>query len=353
MTSPTSSSSPSSETTGKPHPYQTERLTGSPKGAFEARKVRTGLYIRVDMPGVPNDVVKIVKYEETCTVTFSAKAPPCWTGFDSPDDVRIYAGYVVIDRHLADVDFVHYLKNGCLRLFFPGCDGSLHFLSPKGGSVDRDTTSVEPGEDEEEKVDVDPFIAFISHDPNNPQGIVLGGGSSEHINPYLLSGVKGVYEHKIVTLDSGEQLIYVRLDVPDTCLKSTGVIENFSNAILLGALAFKKEYYSRFDEAPREYQGVLASTCQCCKYSVVKYENTNGVLRVLLRKSGNVNPDPRPIIHCSVPPKKHGRRLHHPALNLLGAPPPTSRFHPRNRGTPNPSRASRPVSIQEQYLLGL
>ncbi|KAK9676002.1 hypothetical protein RND81_11G047200 [Saponaria officinalis] len=299
----------SSEQTGKPHPYQYARQTGSPTGAFEARRVRAGLYIRVDMPGVPNDAVKVVKYDETNTVTFSGKAPPVWAGFESPE-TRIYAGYVVLDRQLSDVDFVTQIKNGCLRMFFPLSDGSLHFLSPPSSSSVHSNSVVHhdvTGEDEEDKFNGGPLATLISHDPQNPSGITLTGGTSEHINPYLLSGVKGVYEHKIVTLDNGNQLIYLRLDVPDTCMKSAGVMENYQKSIMFAAMAIKKEYYSRFDEAAREYYGLITPTCECCNYNVTKFEIASGVLRLLVHKSRNDDVNPRLFYHMCVTPSRHGR----------------------------------------------
>lgn len=124
----------------KLHPYQKR----GPKGAYEAKQVTgswnggkkkscRGLYVRVDMPGVPDDGVKISKYSDTRTVTFTGKAPVVWAHIDSSD--RVYAGYVVLDRDPAMVDVECRVKNGSLHLFFPCSDGSLHFLSPNNSSI--------------------------------------------------------------------------------------------------------------------------------------------------------------------------------------------------------------------------
>ncbi|XP_074297271.1 uncharacterized protein LOC141627975 [Silene latifolia] len=171
-----SSSSPSSEIRAKPHPYQQhdhKPTQNGPKGAFEARKLKSGFYVRVDMPGVPNNGVKVVKYNETRTVTISGKAPSLWPGFDSPEP-RVYAGYVVLDRDPSDVNFTSEVHNGVFRLlFFPHCDGSLHFLSPpcrrNSDAAQHDDDS---GEDGEIKISAEDNISFIVHSPLEPYGML-------------------------------------------------------------------------------------------------------------------------------------------------------------------------------------
>ncbi|XP_074291437.1 uncharacterized protein LOC141618231 [Silene latifolia] len=241
---------PSTETTGKPHPYQYEGEPRSAKGAYEARKVRAGFYVRVDMPDVPDDTVKVVKYPETRTITFSGKAHKRWAGLD--DETRIYGGYVVLDRDIGDVDFEYHQTHGCLRMLFKRCDGSLHFLSrhlPPSSSTptvtivqneEEQTYTLEDettGEDDEGTMPA----SFILHDPEDPSAICLAGGSPEHINLYQLSGVKGVYEHKIVTLgEGGDRMIYVRLDMPDTCDKTTSLVEYPDKSIIFSPADFQE-----------------------------------------------------------------------------------------------------------------
>ncbi|XP_074291432.1 uncharacterized protein LOC141618224 [Silene latifolia] len=315
---PLSSSSPSSEITAKPHPYQQndrESTKNGPIGAFEARKLKRGLYVRVDMPGVPNNGVKVVKYNETRTVTFSGKAPSLWPGFDSPEP-RVYAGYVVLDRDPSEVNFTSEVDNGVFRLFFPRCDGSLHFLSPRrnSGAAQHDDVS---GRDEEDKIPADHNISFIVHSPLEPYGIILSGGKPDHINPHLLSGVKGVYEHKIIPTKEGEPLIYIRLDVPDTCKKANIIMVNFDGGIGFGGMMFKEGYkLSRFEEGTRDYLGVLQPRCFCCRYKVVKHDTTDGVMRFLVRKSDNL--DRSPVCHVTLPTATPGGDLQPRILNIYG-----------------------------------
>ncbi|XP_056689299.1 uncharacterized protein [Spinacia oleracea] len=170
---PPSSSSLSSEEEVKLHPYQKR----GPKGAYEAKQVTgswnggkkkscRGLYVRVDMPGVPDDGVKISKYSDTRTVTFTGKAPVVWAHIDSSD--RVYAGYVVLDRDPAMVDVECRVKNGSLHLFFPCSDGSLHFLSPNNSSI---PPQQEYDDDTVELIEIgELFITHIEHAPEEPSG---------------------------------------------------------------------------------------------------------------------------------------------------------------------------------------
>ncbi|KAH9614365.1 hypothetical protein KSS87_005803 [Heliosperma pusillum] len=322
---PLSSSSPFSEITAKPHPYQQhdhEPTKNGPKGAYEARKLNRGFYVRVDMPGVPTNGVKVFKYNETRTVTFTGKAPSLWPGFDSPEP-RVYAGYVVLDRDPSEVNFTSEIDNGVFRLlFYPHCDGSLHFLSSPRRNSGAAQLSDHSGQDEEVKFPAQDNISFIVHSPLEPYGIILSGGKPDHINPHLLSGVKGVYEHKIIPTKDGEHLIYIRLDIPDTCKNTNLIMENFDGGIGFGGMTFKEGYnLSRFDEGPREYLGILQTRCFCCRYKVVKHDTTDGVLRFLARKSEKL--DRTPVCHVTFPPATPGGDLQPRTLKIVGNLPPT------------------------------
>ncbi|KNA13517.1 hypothetical protein SOVF_116210 [Spinacia oleracea] len=290
----------------KLHPYQKR----GPKGAYEAKQVTgswnggkkkscRGLYVRVDMPGVPDDGVKISKYSDTRTVTFTGKAPVVWAHIDSSD--RVYAGYVVLDRDPAMVDVECRVKNGSLHLFFPCSDGSLHFLSPNNSSI---PPQQEYDDDTVELIEIgELFITHIEHAPEEPSGIKLRGGRPEHINPYLLSGVRGVYEHKIVSIGHTQHLIYVRLDVPMTNYKLFCLTENADRRITFAVDAAEKD--STFDEGLRGYIGSLVTKCECCQYEIVKYDITDGVIRFLASKSSSV--DLRSNIYCYEPPSRPGQ----------------------------------------------
>ncbi|KAK9676003.1 hypothetical protein RND81_11G047300 [Saponaria officinalis] len=62
-----------------------------------------------------------------------------------------------------------------------------------------------------------------------------------------------------------------------------------------------------FDEAAREYYGLLILTCECCNYSVTKFEIASGVLRLLVHKSHNNEVSPRLFYHWCVAPSRRGR----------------------------------------------
>lgn len=290
-----STSSPSFErSVAKLHPYQKYDERG-PKGAFDAKKIKDGFHVRVDMPGVPDDGVKVVKYNHTRTVTFSGEAPTPteWAQFESSSG-RVYGGYVVLDLNPADIDFKAEVKNGCLRLFFPSSDGSLRFLSPKTKPPQNDETDL-GGEDEE--IPAHPTIAFIEHAPKKASGIRLVGGSGEEINPYKLSGVQGVYEHKAVKDEEGVEMVYVRLDVPGNF--EYAILENFDRVI-----KYSSESECEGDEGGRRYRGFIAPACECCKYEVVKHELTHGVLRFMARKTRyDRDLDTPTLLHSVYPPR--------------------------------------------------
>uniref|UniRef100_A0A803N3T2 Uncharacterized protein n=1 Tax=Chenopodium quinoa TaxID=63459 RepID=A0A803N3T2_CHEQI len=283
----------------KLHPYQKH----GPKGAYEAKQVNgtwtngqscRGLYVRVDMPGVPESGgVKIWKYSDSRTVTFTGKAPMVWPHFDTSD--RVYGGYVILDRDPTLVSVQSQLKNGTLHLFFPASDGSLHFLSPSNSSL------LQPQHYDDDTVEFiellgERFITYIEHAPEEPSG------RPEHINWHLLSGVKGVYEHKIVNVGNNQHLIYVRLDVPMVNYQLFCITENADRSITFAVDAAQKD--SMFDEGCRGYIGSLIPKCECCQYQIVQHDIRDGVIRFIASKSASA--DPPSNIHLYEPPSKPG-----------------------------------------------
>ncbi|XP_074294224.1 uncharacterized protein LOC141622058 [Silene latifolia] len=227
----------------KDHPYQVS-VTPGPKGAYEARLTDSGLYVRVDMPGVPPEGVQLIKYSGTRTVTFSGKAPKFWDGYDS--SVRVYGGSVVLDQDPNQVEVELSVKNGCMRLLFPGSNGTLHF-SPVSGSVS-------------------PTVEF------------------SHINPFLIQGVEGVYETRLLK-DEISDCMYIRMDMP-------GLAENHyflkpdpeeaeRTGVLYGGTGDKEH---PLDQGGRGYYSGYTLHCGCCQMSRVQHEIKDGVLRILVRK---------------------------------------------------------------------
>ncbi|XP_074274663.1 uncharacterized protein LOC141598788 [Silene latifolia] len=272
--SSSSSSSLPSENEKKDHPFQLYRYPG-PTGAFEARQVNnSGFYVRVDMPGVPPDGVKLVKYAETQTVTFSGKAPRLWTQFDLSE--RVYGGYVVLDRDPTQIDIEMKVNKGSMRLFFPGSEGTLHFLS----GFKRAPTAEDRGEDD----------SVVNNEIDGCQSCHSLGGSVSpdiafpHINPFLMQGVEGVYENRVLQ-GLTDELMYIRVDMPgigEYQYKVEGMISKKKNEALFYGGQGKKEH--PLDQGGRAYCGSVTFNCGYCQLIDVEHQLTHGVLRILIRK---------------------------------------------------------------------
>ncbi|XP_074274667.1 putative 57 kDa heat shock protein isoform X2 [Silene latifolia] len=294
MASSSSSSLPS-ENENK-HPFQKYEDPG-PTGAYEARQVKnSGFYVRVDMPGVPPDGVKLVKYAETQTVTFSGKAPKIWQVYDSSE--RVYGGYVVLDLDPTQIDIEMKVKNGSMRLFFPGSEGTLHFLSGL-----KQAPNVEgPGED----------ASVVYTETDGCQSCFTLGDSVSptkafsHINPFLIKGVEGVYENRVIKEMTGESL-YIRVDMPgigkNQCKVKVDNTETKTDALFHGGKGKKAHGFCTvenridvlfyggegkkehpLDQGGRSYSGSFTLNCDCCQIVDVPHQMLDGVLRLLMRK---------------------------------------------------------------------
>ena len=91
-----------------------------------------GFTVRMDLPGVPENGLKIVKKEDRLTVTFRGTAPKK-ENFPFDESERVYAGFVQVDPHrYHEIPFVELSRNGCFLLAFPKNDGTLFILpAPK------------------------------------------------------------------------------------------------------------------------------------------------------------------------------------------------------------------------------
>ena len=116
-------------------------------------------------------------------------------------------------------------------------------------------------------------------------GIKLKGGKHVDVNSFQISGMKGVYEDKILKIGN-ELYFYVRVDVPtvhfDRCLIKE--IENKSITFTANAVAQD----CSFDFGTRCFTGMLISNCECCLYEIVAHDIRDGVLRFLDRMTSYV-----------------------------------------------------------------
>lgn len=132
-------------------------------------------------------------------------------------------------------------------------------------------------------------------------GIKLKGGKQVDLNPFQISGVKGVYEDKIIKIGN-ELYVYVRVDVPTV---QQCVIKEIANRCLVFN-ADAVVYDSRCDGRLRSFMGLLAAKCNCCLYELVRYDFRDGVIRFLARKiddrvAGSTIPSTN--IHFCEPPE--------------------------------------------------
>ncbi|XP_074264695.1 putative 57 kDa heat shock protein isoform X2 [Silene latifolia] len=296
-----------SEIQGNDNTYQLHEKPG-PRGAYEARQVNGGLYVRVDMPGVPPDGVKIFKRGQAHTVTFTGKAPIVWSDCESSG--RVYGGYVVLDRNPDEIDVEMRVVNGSLKLFFPNSDGILHFFPPKNRLPKKCQGPVKHLGDEKDcchnklvqyvnaqDVVVPGFEGFkdmalhpsgcsccqdTQKNDESDAHLELSKTSREHINPYLLDGKEGLVENMMVADTNGGDRMYTRIDMPGLGVKNNKVkVEHGGASLLFGG---EGSVEHPFDEGGRTYAAGWMFRCTCCKMVDVKHVMKDGVMRVSFRR---------------------------------------------------------------------
>ncbi|XP_021728245.1 uncharacterized protein LOC110695296 isoform X2 [Chenopodium quinoa] len=225
------------------HPLQNNSKPG-PKGAYEVKRLNNGLYIRVDMPGVPSaDDVKVNNKSEKCCITFYGKAPK-HEGWPLDDSQRVYAGSISLDRDTDSIPLEKTFKNGCLRLFLPGADGHLSFLTNQGTCTRE--------------------MSFI--------------------NPATLLGVRGVFETKFLQEKDGDGWgMYFRFDMPDFSAGRMCEVKVEKKCCIIFGPMGSKEY--PLDERGRSYYCKLSLRCDCCCFvsETVARELRDGVMRMWFR----------------------------------------------------------------------
>ncbi|KNA12100.1 hypothetical protein SOVF_128950 [Spinacia oleracea] len=277
------------------HPLQNNSKPG-PKGAYEVRRANDGLYIRVDMPGVASlDDVKLNNKSDKHSITFYGKAP-MREGWPLDDSQRVYAGSICLDRDPDLIPLEKTFKNGCLRLFLPGADGNLCFLTNQESGRSQnpaDEQVHQPG------VIIGGLVCVIPHKPDC--GCCKGGHSDiqertctkemSFINPSILQGVRGVYETKFLQEKEGDGWgMYFRFDMPDfSTARMCQVKVEKKRCIIFGPMG-SKEY--PLDQGGRSYFCKLTLCCDCCYFLSEKavHELKDGVMRMwftILTKQNN------------------------------------------------------------------
>ena len=101
-----------------------------------------------------------------------------------------------------------------------------------------------------------------------------------HINPFLVHGVEGVYETKLV-YDESVTRVYLRMDMPGLREKECSVGIMDCNSLYCGGDS-RKEYH--LDEGGRSYLSCFQFLCSCCKILAHTHELKHGVSRILIRQ---------------------------------------------------------------------
>jgi len=126
------------------HPFQID-IDGfpNPRGAYQVNRWGTiGFTIRMDMPGVPKDDLKISRKSDLMTITFSARAPKK-EDFPFDESERVYAGFVQVNKqHRYSIPFISVGRNGCFLLLLPKSAGSLFFLPEPRSALPQITSGV-------------------------------------------------------------------------------------------------------------------------------------------------------------------------------------------------------------------
>ncbi|KMT03525.1 hypothetical protein BVRB_8g192020 [Beta vulgaris subsp. vulgaris] len=249
------------------------------------------------MPGVASsDDVKIHKKSDKCSITFYGKAPKC-EGWPLDDSQRVYAGSICVDRDPHSIPLEKTFKNGSLRLFLPGADGNLCFLTNQEPVLCQN-----PANEQVHQPDV--LIAgLVSIKRHKPHCRCCKGqhadieerrcsGDMSYINPSILQGVRGVFETKIVKEKDGDEWgMYFRLDMPGfSTARMCEVKVEKDHCIIFGPMG-SKEYH--LDEGGRSYFCKLTLGCNCCyfySHSAI-HELRDGVMRMWCRikPTGNKN----------------------------------------------------------------
>ncbi|GAA0171149.1 hypothetical protein LIER_25253 [Lithospermum erythrorhizon] len=248
-------------------PYQTNPYQfDGPRNAFEAKTVKEGFYVRVDMPGVEKDLVE-VNFEDN-KLSFSGKAPQI-TPYESGP--RNYHGVIKFSCESVEVSEIKLETNdGVLRMVLVGSGfppdfyaASTHFkrrrITDHFESMELLTSAMN-----QMMVSVEKFVLF-------DQPVKYVG-----MYPFQVDGAKGTYEIR----GMGSYCFY-RLDMPDVGTEGL-TLRMKDRCVSYGGTGVKA---SEYDESKRLYAGNFAMECPCaCSLVDMHGDITDGVLRLLIKK---------------------------------------------------------------------
>ncbi|KAH0935105.1 hypothetical protein HID58_012222 [Brassica napus] len=252
-----------------PHPSVLEGSTS----AYESKHLPNGgLFLRIDMPGVPNDRF-MMTVESDGGITVIGRAPPAM--HDSSG--REYRGKVAVvplayDNRRIKKMFHKWGVDACLIL--------MHYEVTNG---------------------------------NTTQGFYAVN------NPFLVSGPKGFTEFKMLENED----MFIRIDFPGVPQDAIKVrIDPTKKAVSITADAPKEH---KHDSAPRNYGSATGLVCKCCEISGLVSHMSDGVLRLHLSKTRASTQSPSCISflggpdredRCSTGPHTfpHGTDPHDPEL---------------------------------------
>ncbi|CAH8392915.1 unnamed protein product [Eruca vesicaria subsp. sativa] len=254
-----------------PHPSVLEGSTS----AYESKHLPNGgLFLRIDMPGVPNDRFTVT-VESDGGVNVIGRAPPAIHD-SSGREYRAKVAVVPLDYDNRRIKiFFCLFVLFCVCLLWCGADG---------------------------------FYAIN--------------------NPFLVSGPKGFTEFKMLENED----MFIRIDFPGVPQEGVKVrIDPTKKAVSITADAPKEH---KHDSSPRNYGSATGLVCKCCEISGMTSHMLDGVLRLHLSKTHASSQSPSCIFffsqtfeliflslfvvkdRCSAGPHKfpHGTDPHDPAL---------------------------------------
>ncbi|KAJ8441928.1 hypothetical protein Cgig2_020073 [Carnegiea gigantea] len=283
------------------HPFQLQCLPG-PKRPYEVTQMGEGLFVRLDMPGVARNGIKIFKNSEKDIVTFSATAPKK-ESFPYDESERLYAGIVQLNKDPTDLLVEVSVENGPVILFFPTADGYLLFLpqsrsqaedecSSSGKSIDQAEGSQksEENEDSSEKSIDKAEGSAKSEAGESASGESTEGSTTEnnlgYINKLKIKGPDGVCEKRVVQ-EGGQYSLYVRADLPGL-EPPCNVVTIEDRCILVFG---EPQSLERCRQGARIYLFFVQLQCSCCEFDNLRHDYEDGVLRLFCKI---IAPEPGP-----------------------------------------------------------
>ncbi|XP_071920187.1 putative 57 kDa heat shock protein isoform X1 [Coffea arabica] len=263
------------------NPYQIE----GPKEGYEARTVNVyprqkkeaakkmmnkGLYVRVDMPGVEEENVKVTWDKKK--VSFVGEAPK---ETDHEAGARYYRGE--LDFNSDPVEILHVktdVKNGVLRMVLKGAGFRPGFST---------SSNHFPGIDYSQNVEhsIGNLLLRLRSIPLIAPPVEVKG-----FYPFQVAGSNGTMESKwLCTCDKkSDSGLFMRIDMPDVPKEglSMKVKDNF---VYFAGEGVKGSYY---DGSRRSYVGRFGFQCGCCWVKEVKGEIKAGVLRMVIKSQKSI-----------------------------------------------------------------